>query len=87
VFELKENSNIRNINITETGEGADVEIFLGDAQDADDAQEYLSFSVHVRYDKNKAIDLDSMKKEAFRLAKKAIVYEIDRIEDAEGKRY
>jgi hypothetical protein len=87
MFELNENSNIRNINITETGEGADVELALSDVPDDDDAQEYLSFSVHVRYEKDKAIDLDSIKKESLRLAKKAIAHEIGLIEDAQGKRY
>ena len=87
MFELKESSNIRNININETDEGADVEIFLVDAQDDDDVQEYLSFSVHVRYDKDQTVDLDRIKKEALRLAKNAIVFEIRRIENAEGKRY
>ena len=87
MFELKESSNIRNINITETDEGADVELLLGDAQATDDAQEYLSFSVHVRYDKDQTVDLDRIKKEALRLANNAIVYEIRRIENAEDKRY
>ena len=84
MFELKENSNIRNIKITEIDDGAVVEVFLADALEVGDSVESLALVVHVYYDKEQYVDLDWIKKEALFRARTVITNEIKRIQSAEG---
>ncbi len=84
MFELKENSNIRNIKITEIDDGAVVDVFLADALDVGDSVESLALVVHVYYDKEQYVDLDWIKKEALLRARTVITNEIKRIQSAEA---
>jgi hypothetical protein len=84
MFELKENSNIRNIKITEIDDGAVVEVFLADALEVGDSVESLDLVVHVYYDKEQYVDLDWIKKEALLRARTVITNEIKRIQSAEA---
>ena len=84
MFELKENSNIRNIKITEIDDGAVVEVFLADVLEVGDSVESLALVVHVYYDKEQYVDLDWIKKEALFRARTVITNEIKRIQSAEG---
>ncbi len=84
MFELKENSNIRNIKITEIDDGAVVEVFLADALEVGDSVESLALVVHVYYDKEQYVDLDWIKKEALLRARTVITNEIKRIQSAEA---
>jgi hypothetical protein len=84
MFELKENSNIRNIKITEIDDGAVVDVFLADALEVGDSVESLALIVHVYYDKEQYVDLDWIKKEALLRARTVITNEIKRIQSAEA---
>jgi len=88
VFEFKDNSsNIRSIDITETDDGADVEIVLADDPVVDDAQEFLSFSLHLSYDKSQILTLEKIKEGVLRHAQSIIAHEITLSVTLQGEAY